>query len=204
MFTPGLFTGDLIRWIGEPAVMLTGCASMIVHSAVALSGLGRWHFGAALMLSGVGWNFMYVSGSSLLVAALPDKVQPVAQQAIANVYIGERPAAAADGGGSGKRVSTPEPVASAALARADGLHAARRLRIQGISEFMVRAISVIAALTSGLLLDSSGWSLVHVVGLVPAALTFGTVCWFALTTGSCCKRYTPPTPPTSNNLVASA
>jgi len=41
------------------------------------SGVGRWHFGAALMLSGVGWNFMFVSGSSLLVAALPDTPQPV-------------------------------------------------------------------------------------------------------------------------------
>ena len=199
MFTPGLFTGDLIRWIGEPAVILMGCAFMIVHSAIALSGLGRWHFGAALMLSGVGWNFMFVSGSSLLVAAMPDKVQRVAQQAIPKVDIGERPAAAANGGGTGQPVSTPEPATS----RADSLQAARRLRIQGVSEFMVRAISVIAALTSGLLLDSSGWSLVHVVGLVPAALTFGTVCWFALTSGSCCKRYTPPTPP-RNDLVASA
>lgn len=83
MFAPGLFTGELIRWFGEPAVILLGCVSMIVHSAIALSGVGRWHFGIALMFSGVGWNFMFVAGSSLLVAALPDKPQPDAAQTAA-------------------------------------------------------------------------------------------------------------------------
>jgi MFS family permease len=195
MFAPGLFTGDLIRWIGEPAVMLVGCVLMIVHSVVALSGLGRWHFGAALMLSGVGWNFMFVSGSSLLVAALPDKPQPATEQAIAKADNGERTAAV-------NGVSTAEPAASTGSARADGQHAARRLQMQGVSEFLVRTISVIAALTSGLLLDASGWNLVHIVGLVPAAMTFGAVCWFALISGSCCRRYTPPASP--NDQVASA
>ena len=80
MFLPGLFTGELIRWFGEPAVILVGCVSMIVHSVIALSGVGRWHFGIALMFSGVGWNFMFVAGSSLLVAALPDKPQLDAKQ----------------------------------------------------------------------------------------------------------------------------
>ena len=36
MFAPGLFSGEIIRCLGEPAVMLVGCILMIVLSAVAL------------------------------------------------------------------------------------------------------------------------------------------------------------------------
>lgn len=181
MFAPGLFTGDVIRLVGEPAVMLTGCILMIAHSVIALSGAGRWHFGAALMFSGVGWNFMFVSGSSLLVAALPDKPQ-AAENPIVKANHDEGPA-----GGDEKRkgqVRNPEVEANRGPAR--------RLQMQGASEFLVRTISVVAALTSGLLLDVSGWTLVHIVGLVPAAMTFGIVCWFAVRTGSCCRRYIAP------------
>ena len=52
----------------------------------------------------------------------------------------------ADAGGGGK---SPAAVAGAA----GGSQAARRLRIQGASEFLVRTISVVVALTSGLLLE---------------------------------------------------
>ena len=52
----------------------------------------------------------------------------------------------ADAGGGGK---SPAAVAGAA----GGSQAARRLRIQGASEFLVRTISVVGALTSGLLLE---------------------------------------------------
>ena len=51
----------------------------------------------------------------------------------------------ADAGGGGK--------SPAAVAGAGGSQAARRLRIQGASEFLVRTISVVGALTSGLLLE---------------------------------------------------
>lgn len=110
MFLPGLFTGELIRWFGEPAVILVGCVSMIVHSAIALSGVGRWHFGIALMFSGVGWNFMFVAGSSLLVAALPDKPQPDAKQKTSKSDNADavEPAAASAATGESPRTSSPE------------------------------------------------------------------------------------------------
>ena len=183
MFAPGLFSGEIIRCIGEPAVMLLGCVLMVTHSFVALSGVGRWHFGAALMLSGVGWNFLFVSGSSLLVAALPDTPQPVAENAI-----NDEGAASGDG----PATAAPTPPAPA------GSQAARRLRIQGVSESLVWTISVVAATTSGLLLQVSGWTLVHIVDMVPVALFFCAVCWFALASGSCCKRYTAPAPAPTN------
>merc|ERR1712070_256819 len=73
MFAPGFVTGEAIRWKGEISVVVFGAIAMILHSVTALSGQGRWHFGVALMLSGVGWNCMYTAGSALLVAAVPDK-----------------------------------------------------------------------------------------------------------------------------------
>ena len=69
MFAPGFFTGEVIAKLGEPAVMLVGTLMLLSHSATALAGTGRWHFGVALMFSGVGWNFLYTAGSALLVAS---------------------------------------------------------------------------------------------------------------------------------------
>jgi len=37
--------------------------------AVALSGIAIWQFWAALVLLGVGWNFMYTGGTTLLIDA---------------------------------------------------------------------------------------------------------------------------------------
>ena len=48
--------GEIIQIIGEVPVMWIGISMFIAHSAVGLAGKGRWHFGIALMLSGLGWN----------------------------------------------------------------------------------------------------------------------------------------------------
>jgi MFS family permease len=66
MFAPSFFTGRIIEKLGVLTVMLTGAVLMLACVAMALSGQAVSHFTAALMLLGLGWNFMYVGGSTLL------------------------------------------------------------------------------------------------------------------------------------------
>jgi MFS family permease len=66
MYAPGFFTGSLIKRFGTLAVILAGIALMAGCVVVALSGTSIAHFVAALALVGVGWNFMYIGGTSLL------------------------------------------------------------------------------------------------------------------------------------------
>ena len=66
MYAPGLFTGSLIRRYGTLKVILAGVALVGGCVAVALSGTTVTHFLVALALLGVGWNFMYTGGTTLL------------------------------------------------------------------------------------------------------------------------------------------
>src|SRR6185437_9559765 len=69
MFAPSFFTGSLIRRFGVLQVMLAGVGSMLGCVAIALSGQLFAHFWLALVLLGVGWNFMYIGGTTLLTEA---------------------------------------------------------------------------------------------------------------------------------------
>jgi len=66
MYAPGFFTGSLIRRFGVLRVILAGIVLIGACVAVALNGNTIAHFLAALVLLGVGWNFMYTGGTTLL------------------------------------------------------------------------------------------------------------------------------------------
>ena len=66
MFAPSFFTGSLIRRFGVFNIMLTGVALSLGCVAIALSGLDVAHFWIALVLLGIGWNFMFIGGTTLL------------------------------------------------------------------------------------------------------------------------------------------
>jgi MFS family permease len=66
MFAPSFFTGHLIARFGLPNVLLAGSAVLAGSVAVAVSGQTMAHFWVALILLGVGWNFLFVGGSALL------------------------------------------------------------------------------------------------------------------------------------------
>jgi MFS family permease len=66
MFAPSFFTGSLIKRFGVINVMLAGVALSLGCVAVALSGVEVAHFWVALALLGVGWNFMFIGGTTLL------------------------------------------------------------------------------------------------------------------------------------------
>ncbi|MCO5108863.1 MAG: MFS transporter [Burkholderiaceae bacterium] len=69
MFAPGLATGSLIGRFGVLPVIAAGCALMLGCVAIALSGIELMHFVSALVLLGIGWNFMYTGASTLLTSA---------------------------------------------------------------------------------------------------------------------------------------
>ena len=66
MFAPSFFTGRLIRRAGVLPVLFAGALINLVVIAIALSGLTLTHFWWALVLLGVGWNFLYIGGTTLL------------------------------------------------------------------------------------------------------------------------------------------
>jgi predicted MFS family arabinose efflux permease len=74
MYGPGFFTGSLIRRFGVLQVIGAGITLIAGCVAVALNGTTLLHFTAALVLLGVGWNFMYTGGTTLLTESYrPDE-----------------------------------------------------------------------------------------------------------------------------------
>ena len=69
MFLPSFFTGHLIRRFGPLPVMAVGVVLNLVCVAVALSGVELMQFLVALFALGVGWNFLYTGGTTLLTQA---------------------------------------------------------------------------------------------------------------------------------------
>jgi MFS family permease len=69
MFAPSFVTGHLIRRFGELPIMALGALLNFACVAVALSGVDLMQFLTALFLLGVGWNFLYTGGSTLLLSA---------------------------------------------------------------------------------------------------------------------------------------
>ena len=66
MFAPSFFTGTLIKRYGVINVMLAGVVLNLGCIGVALAGLEVAHFWMAMVLLGVGWNFMFIGGTTLL------------------------------------------------------------------------------------------------------------------------------------------
>ncbi|MGN8275667.1 MFS transporter [Pseudomonas sp. SMN5] len=66
MFLPSFFTGPLISRIGALWVMLLGLALLALHVVTTFTGTGFGSFAGALVLLGVGWNFLFIGGTSLL------------------------------------------------------------------------------------------------------------------------------------------
>jgi MFS family permease len=66
MFVPSFFTGALIARFGILPIMLAGVAILAGHIAMTLTGTGFTSYLGALILLGVGWNFLYVGATTLL------------------------------------------------------------------------------------------------------------------------------------------
>jgi MFS family permease len=69
MFLPSFFTGSLIARFGVLRIMLTGVLLLAGHVMTTLTGTGFNSFAGALILLGIGWNFLYIGGTTLLTTA---------------------------------------------------------------------------------------------------------------------------------------
>jgi MFS family permease len=66
MFAPSFVTGTLIRRFGLSTVMLAGVALNVGCVVTALSGVDVMNFWLAMLLLGIGWNFMFIGATALL------------------------------------------------------------------------------------------------------------------------------------------
>lgn len=69
MFVPSFFTGHLIARFGVRTIIQLGAVLMLACIAINLNGITEWHFRAALLLLGVGWNFMFIGATQLVTSA---------------------------------------------------------------------------------------------------------------------------------------
>lgn len=66
MFAPSFFTGHLIERFGVLNVMLCGALLFAATLAIDLAGVALHHFFVGMALLGIGWNFLFVGGTTLL------------------------------------------------------------------------------------------------------------------------------------------
>lgn len=78
-FVPSFFTGKLIERFGVISIMLAGIFLILTYLLVASSGVTWWLFTCALILMGVGWNFLYIGGTSLLSTTYTTGEKSIAQ-----------------------------------------------------------------------------------------------------------------------------
>ncbi|MCY3622666.1 MAG: MFS transporter [Gammaproteobacteria bacterium] len=69
MYLPSLFTGALIGRFGPGRVMLTGTAIFCVMVVIGFLGREVLHYGASMVALGIGWNFLFIGGTTLLAGA---------------------------------------------------------------------------------------------------------------------------------------
>jgi predicted MFS family arabinose efflux permease len=86
MFAPSFFTGHLIHRLGVRSVMAAGAVAMLGAVAVNVSGTGIAFFAAGLVLLGLGWNFLFVGGTTL-VTELHAQAEKAKVQAFNDVLV---------------------------------------------------------------------------------------------------------------------
>lgn len=68
MYVPSLFSGLLITRFGEKPIITLGLIAYVITLGAALAGQQVMHYAISMILLGVGWNFMFVGGTTLLVS----------------------------------------------------------------------------------------------------------------------------------------
>lgn len=66
MFFPSLFSGWLISRLGTSKIIYLGLFAYVATILIALTGSEWLNYWAALVLLGIGWNFLFVGGTVLL------------------------------------------------------------------------------------------------------------------------------------------
>ena len=79
MFLPSLFSGDLVKKFGNTNIIYSGVIILFMSIIINTSFDFYYSYLAGLILLGIGWNFLFVSGSSLLVVSYEEKDKFTAQ-----------------------------------------------------------------------------------------------------------------------------
>ena len=79
MFLPSLFSGDLVKKFGNTNIIYSGVIILFMSIIINTSFDFYYSYFAGLILLGIGWNFLFVSGSSLLVVSYEEKDKFTAQ-----------------------------------------------------------------------------------------------------------------------------
>jgi len=66
MFVPSFFTGQLIQRFGPERVTAAGMILLMLAAGVGLAGITFGHFAIALIVLGLGWNFGFIGGTTML------------------------------------------------------------------------------------------------------------------------------------------
>jgi len=66
MFLPSFFTGSLIARLGAFRILWAGVGCYLCSLLLALGAGGFWEYWLALVFAGLGWNFLFVAGTSLV------------------------------------------------------------------------------------------------------------------------------------------
>ncbi|MEE8118017.1 MAG: MFS transporter [Gammaproteobacteria bacterium] len=66
MYLPSLFSGHLIHRLGATRTLFIGALAMLACLAIAASGRELAYYWAALVMLGIGWNLLFVGGTTLV------------------------------------------------------------------------------------------------------------------------------------------
>ena len=81
MFAPSFITGILIKRLGVVTVLFAGALLNLGAITAAMSGIAVANFWWALVMLGVGWNFLYTGGTTLLLETYRPEERATAQGA---------------------------------------------------------------------------------------------------------------------------
>jgi MFS family permease len=98
MFVPSFFTGVLIKRYGVNLITGIGMGILITAGIAALLGITFVHFSAALILLGLGWNFGFIGGTTMLTSCY-EPAERAKVQAVNNFGVSLMVAIASAGSG---------------------------------------------------------------------------------------------------------
>lgn len=81
MFLPSLLTGALLKRGFKIRLIMTGLVIYLIVTSIAFSGVSVMHYWWALLLLGLGWNFMFMTSTALLPQSYTDEQKFKAQAA---------------------------------------------------------------------------------------------------------------------------
>ncbi len=79
MFLPSLIAGNLVKKIGHSKMMYVGVGLYIITVVISLFDQSFLNYMLALVFLGFGWNFLFISGTSLLVLTYKEEEKYRAQ-----------------------------------------------------------------------------------------------------------------------------